>query len=315
MLTLTSLLIPLYLALLVDLLLGDPPNRFHPVAWMGTFIAAMRRWSERGTHRKGKSLAWGIALVVTGLTITITIGWLIEYGLARLPQVFRWVGQALILKATFSVRGLVSAANRVAKSLADGNLTDARTWLHQHLVSRDTSNLDDSAIAAATVESVAENASDSAVAPLFYYAIAGLPGALAYRFVNTADAMVGYHDERHEWFGKPVARLDDLLNLLPARLTATLMLLSAPLVGGSATCGIKVWWRDARLTASPNAGQPMSMAAGILGVELEKVGHYHLGVGQPKASPKDIGRVARLFYVTIGWLFILITLLAVVWQS
>jgi adenosylcobinamide-phosphate synthase len=279
---------------------------------MGSLIAVMRRGAERGAQGKLKSLAWGMMLMALGVTVMATLGWLIAGGFAHVPLSIGWLGQAAVLKTTFSIRGLARAARRVEKSLADGKLDDARIWLYQHLVSRDASRLDEREVAAAAVESVAENASDSAVAPLFYYAIAGLPGALAYRFVNTADAMIGYRDERHEWLGKPAARLDDLLNFLPARMTAALMLLAAPFVGGNIARGLSIWWRDRKLTASPNAGQPMSVAAGVLGVELEKAGHYCLGAGQPLASRRDIRRVIRIFYATVAWLLLLITSVAFV---
>jgi adenosylcobinamide-phosphate synthase len=309
-----SMLVPLYLALLFDLVLGDPPNRYHPVAWMGWLIQAVRGLAERGSQKPLSKLAWGVGLVAVGLALSIAAGWLIELELAHLPRIVSWLGQALALKMTFSVRGLARAAARVGRSLEAGDLPAARGWLDQHLVSRDTSQLDESAVAAAAVESVAENASDSVVAPLLYYAIAGLPGALAYRFVNTADAMVGYRDPRHQWLGWPAARLDDLLNLAPARLTAVLMMLSAPLVGGSLSGGWGIWWRDARLTASPNAGHPMSVAAGVLGIELEKAGHYRLGSGQGVATPRDISRAIWLLRATVGCLVALVTLAAWVWR-
>jgi adenosylcobinamide-phosphate synthase len=308
-----SMLIALYLALLLDLALGDPPNRYHPVAWMGWLILAMRRLAERKSRQPWSKLAWGVGLVATGLAISIAAGCLMEAGLARLPKIAGWLGEALALKMTLSLRGLAQAARRVGRSLEAGDLAGARAWLYQHLVSRDASQLDESAVAAAAVESVAENASDSVVAPLLYYALAGLPGALAYRFVNTADALVGYRDQRHEWLGWPAARLDDLLNLVPARLTAVLMMLAAPLVGGSTARGWGIWWRDARLTASPNAGHPMSVAAGVLGIELEKAGHYRLGSGLAVATPRDIARSVRLLYATVGCLVALITLWAWVW--
>jgi len=308
-----SMLVVLCLALLIDLALGDPPNRYHPVAWMGSLIMAMRRLAVRESRRPWSKLAWGVGLVAAGLAISIAAGCLMETGLARLPKIAGWLGEALALKMTFSLRGLAQAAVRVARALDAGDLAGARGWLYQHLVSRDSSQLDESAVAAAAVESVAENASDSVVAPLFYYALTGLPGALAYRFVNTADALVGYRDRRHEWLGWPAARLDDLLNLAPARLTAILMMLAAPLVGGSPTRGWGIWRRDARLTASPNAGHPMSVAAGVLGIELEKAGHYRLGSGLAVATPRDISRSVRLLYATVGCLVALITLLAWVW--
>jgi adenosylcobinamide-phosphate synthase len=172
--------------------------------------------------------------------------------------------------------------------------------LSWHLVSRDTSTLDESRIAAATIESLAENTSDSAIAPLFWYAVAGLPGALVYRFLNTADAMLGYRDAEREWLGKAAARLDDVANLIPARLTALCMILSAPWLGGRMEGGWRIWRRDAGTTASPNAGHPMSAAAGVLGVELEKVDHYRLGAGQPKPSARDIRRSQRLVIVSVA---------------
>jgi adenosylcobinamide-phosphate synthase len=307
---LVSILVPLCLAVLLDLVLGDPPNRIHPVAWMGSLVSLLRRLAERKPRSHASELAWGIAIVAIGLSLAIAAGWLLEAGLVRLCQPAAWLIEALVLKTTFSVRGLAGAARRVEQSLAAGDLDAARGWLHQHLVSRNASQLDAREVAAATVESVAENTSDSVVAPLLYYALGGLPAALAYRFLNTADAMIGYRDPRHQWLGKAAARLDDVANFVPARLTALLMLLAAPLVHGSVRQAAKVWWRDSRATASPNAGHPMSVAAGALGVELEKVGHYRLGTGQAAATGADIGRAIRLLHATLAGVLALITLLA-----
>jgi adenosylcobinamide-phosphate synthase len=146
------------------------------------------------------------------------------------------------------------------------------------------------------VESVAENTSDGIVAPLFFYALGGLPAALAYRFINTADAMLGYRDAVHLWLGKVPARVDDLVNLVPARLTAALLVLASSLLGEEARQAWTVWRRQAGQTASPNAGQPMSAMAGALRVELEKVGHYRLGADQPLPGARDIARAIRLVY-------------------
>ena len=141
-----------------------------------------------------------------------------------------------------------------------------------HLVSRDTAQLDEAQVAAAAIESVAENTSDGIVAPLLAYAVGGLPAALIYRYVNTGDSLLGYRDAEREWLGKIPARTDDLLNLIPSRVTALLFILLRPQAW-------TVWRRDARLTASPNAGQPMSAMAGALNIELEKVAHYRLNAG------------------------------------
>jgi adenosylcobinamide-phosphate synthase len=146
------------------------------------------------------------------------------------------------------------------------------------LCSRDPAALDAGQLAAAATESLAENASDSFVAPLFYYALLGVPGAIGYRAVNTLDAMIGYRG-RYEYLGKAAARLDDVLNWIPARITAALLVVAGALTGRDAAGGWRVLRRDGGRTASPNAGRPMAAMAGLLGVALDKPGHYRLGDG------------------------------------
>jgi adenosylcobinamide-phosphate synthase len=160
------------------------------------------------------------------------------------------------------------------------------TWL----VSRPTAELDAALIAAAAIESLAENLVDSWVAPLAAYACFGLPGAYAYRAANTADAMWGYRTPTYAWLGKPAARLDDLLTWLPARLGALLLVVAGPRRGAA----LAAWRRDAGCTQSPNAGQPMAAAAGQLGVRLEKRGHYTLFAEAPPPSSEDLAAARRL---------------------
>jgi adenosylcobinamide-phosphate synthase len=282
------------MALLLDLILGDPANRFHPVAWMGTAIGTVRRRAPgQGWLAQ---LSFGALLVTGGAVITASLGRLLAEAITRLPAPIGWVVEAGLLVMTFSLRGLINAAEEVEDALEVGDLTEARRLASWHLVSRDTTALSESQVAAATIESVAENVSDGVVAPLFYYALGGLPAALAYRFVNTADAMLGYRDPAHEWLGKVPARLDDLANLIPARLSAALIVLAAALVGENPRMAWQVWRRDAGETTSPNAGHPMSAMAGALDVELEKVGHYRLGAGGCPPASGDIRRAARLVH-------------------
>ncbi|MFQ5856526.1 MAG: adenosylcobinamide-phosphate synthase CbiB [Anaerolineae bacterium] len=282
----------LCLALLLDLTLGDPPNRYHPVAWMGIIIAAARRRAPRRTELA--SLAYGALLAVGGTATAAGVGRLLERAIARLTDPWNWLTEAVLLKMTFSLRGLATAAREVELALETGDLPEARRLVGWHLVSRDTIYLNASQVAAATVESVAENTSDGIVGPLLYYAVGGLPAALAYRFINTADAMLGYRSPSHEWLGKVPAHVDDLANLLPARLTAGLLILAAVLADEDAGGAWRIWRRDAWKTASPNAGHPMSAMAGALDIELEKVGHYRLGAGQRLPEPEDIQRAVRL---------------------
>lgn len=288
----------LCLALLLDLTLGDPPNRVHPVAWMGTAIGAVKRTAPRQGDLA--QLAWGAALDVGGILMTVSLCRLLERLTARLPAPWSWLAEAVLLKMTLSLRGLTVAANGVQAALDADDLAEARRLAAWHLVSRDTTTLGVSQVVAATVESVAENTSDGVVAPLLYYNLGGLPACWAYRFINTADSMLGYRDPAHEWLGKAPARLDDLANLLPARLTAVLLLLAAALAGENARRSWRVWRRDRGVTVSPNAGHPMSAMSGALGIKLEKVGHYRLGSGERPPTAEDVGRAVRLMRVTVA---------------
>lgn len=301
----------LLLAVLLDLTFGEPPAPLHPVVWLGKVIACFRR----SAPRRGwlLPLLAGVFFMTAGVAVCVAAGLLFQWSSTRwLSDPAAILVEALLLKMTFSVRMLSASAGQVAAVLAAGNLAQARQLAHWHLVSRDTAELDEARVAAAAIESVAENASDSVVAPLLFYAVAGLPGALAYRFVNTADAMIGYRDPQHFWLGKTAARLDDLLNLIPARLTAVLMILGGAFMGSNPVRSVTVWRRDCRRTSSPNAGQPMSAAAGVLGVELEKVGHYRLGEGQRLPDAHDITRARRLLYITTALALAALAPLAVV---
>lgn len=286
------------MALLFDLTLGDPPNRCHPVAWMGSVIAAAQRRAPRSGRLA--PLAYGALLAVGGAAAAAILARLLERITARLPVPWNWLGEASLLKMTFSVRGLAGAAGEVRKALEAGDLAEARRLLGWHLVSRDTTALSPPEVAAATIESVAENTSDGIVGALLYYALGGLPAAVAYRFINTADSMLGYRDSGREWLGKVPARLDDLVNLVPARLTAALLILAAALCGEDTSKAWQLWRRDAGKTASPNAGHPMSAMAGALGVELEKVAYYRLGARQRPPAPADIRRAVRLMHTAIA---------------
>ena len=177
------------LALVGDAFFGDPPNRFHPVAWMGTIVTTV----QRAAPVKGEVLRFlsGLLLVSTGVMAMALVGWWLQRVFRACPVSVAVVSQAILLKCTFSVRSLGRAAKMVATALRDEDLPAARRCVGFHLVSRDVSKLDASQLSSATIESVAENTSDSVVAPLFYFAVAGLPGALVYRFVNTCDGVPG----------------------------------------------------------------------------------------------------------------------------
>jgi adenosylcobinamide-phosphate synthase len=279
----------LLLALAWDRLLGEPPAALHPVVWMGRAIDAVLRPAPRG--RPAGELAYG-AVVATLLPLgCATLGAAALACTARWP-LLRLALETYLLKSAFALRALGEAGRDVRDPLRAGDLPAARRSLRS-LCSRDATTLDGELVAAAAVESVAENASDSFVAPVLFYALLGLPGALLYRMANTLDARIGYRG-RYEWLGKPAARLDDLLNLIPARLTALLLLVAGALRGGDLRRAGAVWRRDAHRTASPNAGHPMAVTAGLLGVALEKPGAYRLGDANLRVTPGTIDEAWRL---------------------
>lgn len=273
----------LLLALALDAL-GEPPARVHPVVWMGHYL----KWARKG---------WK-AETPTSQLLEGAAGWALGAGLAagaghaasRAP----WYVQGVLLKPLLARRALFAAVGEVGAALEKDDLPEARRLLAWHLVSRDTSELSAAEVAGAAIESLAENLSDSVVAPLLAYRVGGLPLAAAYRLTNTADAMWGYRVGELEYAGKTAARVDDLLNLAPARLTAACALIAA---GGR---GWRVWARDRHRTASPNAGHPMSAFAGALGVQLDKRGVYVLNAGGREPGAADLRRAARLAHRTLG---------------
>jgi adenosylcobinamide-phosphate synthase len=277
------------LALVIDAVLGEPSGRLHPVVWIGSAVAWLVRRAPAGD---GASLAYGAGITSTVVAAAAFAGAAVAWSARRLPLSFGLLAEAYVLKTMLSVRALLAAGSRVERHLDDGDLEDARAAVTA-LVSRDASTLDAPLVASAAIESLAENASDSIVAPLLYYAVGGLPGACAYRAANTLDAMIGYRGP-YEYLGKASANLDDALNLVPARLTALLLVAAGALGGGDVRTGYSTMLRDRVRTASPNAGWPMSTIAGLLGTRLEKPGHYVLGQELPRPDVPAIDHAAEI---------------------
>jgi adenosylcobinamide-phosphate synthase len=294
-------------------LIGEPPVAWHPVVWYGKLI---RRLEQAAPRDRLAQLLYGTLIPLWAAAFVLPPILLIHVLTERIrliaaPSRLKHVLYALIeggaLKPFFAVRMLVDAGRAVRLPLEDGDLPSARLAL-QSLVSRDRSRLTAELAAAAAIESLAENVSDSVVAPLFYYALFGLPGAALYRLCNTLDSMIGYRGH-YEYLGKVSARLDDILNLLPSRLTALLIIGLAPLFGGKWQSAWRIWRRDAGKTSSPNAGHPMSAAAGALEIQLEKVGHYTLGDNKKVVSPADIKRAERMVWCVGGVAIVLCCIL------
>ncbi|MBI2866982.1 MAG: cobalamin biosynthesis protein [Chloroflexi bacterium] len=288
-----------------DVALGEPPGFAHPVVWMGKFL----QFAERLSPRAGAALQflYGAALALL-LPISFAVAGyfaLRDTGLVAYLFVGVW-----LLKSTFAVRDLALAGSRVRERLEAMDMDGARSALRS-LVSRDTVDLTPEQATAAAVESAAENTTDSFVAPWFYFALFGIPGALAYRAINTVDSMVGYHG-RYEYLGKAGARLDDLANFIPARVAALLIIAASWTGRLDWRNAWRVMRRDHARTASPNAGWTMSAMAGALDVRLEKPGHYALGDPAQALTPDLISRANQValltavlsFGLTIGILWV-----------
>ena len=268
-----EIIIILLIALALDITFGEMPNAWHPVAWLGKLISQETRLAPKTS--KARQLAYGVSIVLITLgLIAAAVYFLLAY-LRDVNPVVYIIFAGLLLKCTFSLRGLRQAVDAVRVLLARDKLAQARISL-KSLVSRDTDELNKSQLISAAVESAAENICDSFVAPIFYFLLFGVPGAIAYRVINTFDAMMGYHGQ-WEYLGKFAARLDDIANFIPARITALIIVLTSPICRRNMSQAWHIMIRDHKKTESPNAGWTMGAIAGALGVQLEKAGHYKLG--------------------------------------
>jgi adenosylcobinamide-phosphate synthase len=283
-------------ALLLDRFLGEYPASIHPVVWIGKLATLLLKCAPaRGWWRQ---FIFGVLLAGVVPAVSVAATWSILYLAADVPWLEIVLG-TFLLKASFANRELGAAAGRVRAAVEADDLPRAREAL-RWLCSRDPSQLDKEELLAAAIESIAENSSDSFVAPLFYFLLFGVAGAIGYRAINTLDAMVGYRGS-FEALGKASARLDDVVNWLPARLTAALLLLAGWITGGNAARGRRIFRRDRAKTPSPNGGRPMAMMAGLLGVRLEKKGAYSLGDQDHPLTPMTV-RQAWQLVVLASWL-------------
>jgi len=286
----------LIVAVVLDMVGREPPKWLHPTVWIGRTVTIAE--ANAPTSRNGGFIIGVmILLLVTGFWGGAA--YFAAAGLRDVHQVAYVLVGGFLLKTTFSVKMLHQTAARVRELLTAGDMAGVRAQMSS-LVSRDPSKLTAEQATAATVESVSENIADSIIGPWLAFALFGLPGAVAYRAINTLDSMIGYHG-RYEYLGKASARFDDLVNLIPSRLAGLLLVIaSLVLPGQKASDAWRIMLRDHGKTESPNAGWTMSGMAGALGVELEKADHYRLGDATRQVEPEDITRTVRTMYVVAG---------------
>jgi adenosylcobinamide-phosphate synthase len=297
----------LLLALAIDAVIGDPESLYraipHPTVVVGRIIDWLDRALNDATDRPALRRFWGIVAVVFLLGGALTIGWIVETLLWLLPFGLGWIVEAVLMSTLIAQNSLYLHVAAVAKGLEGAGVEGGREAV-QHVVGRDPDALDEPGVARAALESLAENLSDAVTAPIFWGLLLGLPGILAYKVINTADSMIGHRSERHEHFGWAAARLDDLLNHLPARIAGLILCGAAALAGGDARTAWDAMWRDAPKHHSPNAGWPEAAMAGGLGLALagpriydgELVEDAWMGAGgRAEATAADIRRGLKLF--------------------
>lgn len=290
-------------AVILDAIIGDPRSNFHPVVLIGKFIAFLENKLLRVNDSRQKKIAGGALLVVLVLTASYSMSWLLIKLLSALHPVAAFLGSALLLSFTISPRSLAEAGREIKNYLLSGDLEQARCkvgWI----VGRDTKELSVGEVTRATVETIAENIVDGVISPLFYFIIGGVPLAFLYRAVNTLDSMVGYKNDKYRDFGMIAARVDDIFNFIPARLTAILLVVATFLLRYDVKNAFLSIVRDAAKHPSPNSGMAEAAVAGSLGIQLGGLNFYggvpslRAFMGQPRKelAPIHIKQATYLMY-------------------
>ena len=299
---------------LLDLVLGDPYWLPHPVRLIGALIAGLekriRKWGKKNVNQDTMEFWQGAGLVLIVTTSVGTGAFVLLFLAYRLHPYAGMIVEAIMTYQILAVKCLRVESMKVYQCLKEGDLAKARTAVSM-IVGRDTACLDEEGVAKAAIETVAENTCDGVIAPMLLLAAGGPVLGFFYKAVNTMDSMIGYHNEKYLYFGKVAARLDDVLNFIPARISAILMII-ASFLAGKPFCSknaLKIYKRDRRKHASPNAAQTEAVCAGALGIRLAGDASYfgkivkkpYIGEARRRAEYEDIRRANHLMYLT-AWL-------------
>jgi len=296
-------------AILIDLIFGDPKNRYHPTAWIGTLIA---KFTPLAKHQNSIfEKIGGVLIIVIISSIVILLLLSLDFGISLiftdyLSLIVSVLIGAMLLKTTIAIRGMEKHAINVLESLENNNLNMARNHLSM-IVKRNTTNLDKNHVLSGVLESISENTVDGITGPMFYYAFFGLPGAFFYRIVNTADSMIGYKNDLFKNLGWFTATCDTILNYIPSRLTGLMMIISAAILHNNWRHSYKIMMRDGKKTESPNAGYPMAALAGALETKFEKINHYKLGDGEIILTKQHVISAINIMKLTSVLFFGIIT--------
>ena len=297
-------------AILIDLILGDPKNRYHPTAWIGTFIAKLTTITKNQNSTFEK--VGGTIMIITISSVVVLLLSGLNFGISLISVdyislILSVVIGALLLKTTIAIRGMEKHAISVLDSLESNDLDLARNYLSM-IVKRNTTKLDKNHVLSGVLESISENTVDGITGPMFYYAFFGLFGAFVYRIINTADSMVGYKNDIFKNLGWFTAKCDTILNYIPSRLTGLIMVISAAILQNNWKNSYKVMIRDGKKTESPNAGYPMAALAGALETKFEKINHYKLGDGEIILTRDHVLSAIKIMKLTSILFFGIITI-------
>ena len=297
-------------AILLDFKFGDPKNKYHPTAWIGSLIAKLTPLVKNDHAIIEKFGGMCVVGITSGIVILLLFG--LDIGISLLtvdfiPLIVSVIIGGVLLKTTIAIRGMEKHAISVLESIDEQNLDVARTHLSM-IVKRNTKNLDKNHILSGVLESISENTVDGITGPLFYYALLGLPGAFVYRVVNTADSMIGYKTDIFKNIGWFAASCDSVLNYIPSRLTGLIMIISAAILQNNWRESYKIMFRDGKNTESPNAGYPMAALAGALETKFEKINHYKLGDGETILTKDHVHSAISIMKLTSVLFFGIVTI-------
>ena len=302
----TAHLLALLIGFCLDLLLGDPHWAPHPVRAIGAIITGLERLLRRLLPKSpAGELTGGVILVALTLAIPTGLTAALLWGCRQVSFWLALAVESVLCYQLLATRALVVESGKVYTALKAGDLPGARQAVSM-IVGRDTAQLDEAGVARAAVETVAENASDGVIAPLLFLAIGGAPLGMLYKAANTMDSMVGYRNEKYLYFGRPAARLDDLLNLIPARIAGVLMCLGSAAAGYDGKNAWRIFRRDRKNHKSPNSAHTEAACAGALQLRLAGPAFYfgrrvekpYIGDDQRPIEPLDILRAGRILYAT-----------------
>ena len=289
----------------IDFILGDPYNLPHPIRWIGNLIAGLDRLLYREDDSDKTKFIKGMILAIIVLVVSVSLPLIILFLTYNVNKILGNIVEGVMCYYLIAPKSLKKESMKVCKELEKGNTKGAR-YAVSMIVGRDTESLDEKGISKAAVETVAENTSDGVTAPIMYIAIGGAGLGFLYKAVNTMDSMIGYKNDKYMYFGRFAAKLDDVLNYIPSRVTALFMIAASGILGYDFKSAFRIWRRDRRKHKSPNSAQTEAVCAGALGLELAGDAYYFgklvkkdtIGDNKREIEARDIKRVNNIMYVT-----------------